>query len=112
MMHTHEPELPFGHPSRNFDDIDDRYNLRSVDPPKEDIVHYGPGTSRYAALRPGSRFTATTPPGYRAAKTAWNWSRKTRVTRTTTSAGAYTAGGRAPPRWEWHGAELSGRPSW
>ena len=46
----HKPELPFGHPGRNFDDTpehfdhrDDRYEPPPVDPPEEGIVHYGPG---------------------------------------------------------------------
>ena len=38
-----EPELPSGHPGRNFDDFNGRYEPRSVDPPEEAIVHYGPG---------------------------------------------------------------------
>ena len=45
-----DAELPFGHPGRNFDDIpehldhrDDRYETPPVDPPEEEIVHYGPG---------------------------------------------------------------------
>ena len=49
-MPIHEPELPFGHPGRNFDDTpehfdhrDDRYEPPPVDPPEEGNVHYGPG---------------------------------------------------------------------
>ena len=49
-MPIHKPELPFGHPGRNFDDTpehfdhrDDRYEPPPVDPPEEGIVHYGPG---------------------------------------------------------------------
>ena len=45
-----DAELPFGHPGRQFDDTpehfdhrDDRYEPPPVDPPEEDVVHYGPG---------------------------------------------------------------------
>ena len=45
-----DAELPFGHPGRQFDDTpehfdhrDDRYESPPVDPPEEDVVHYGPG---------------------------------------------------------------------
>ena len=45
-----DAELPFGHPGRNYDNapahfdaFDDHYGPRPVDPPEEDIVHYGPG---------------------------------------------------------------------
>ena len=45
-----DAEFPFGHPGRNFDDspadysdFDDRYEPPPVDPPEEEIVHYGPG---------------------------------------------------------------------
>ena len=37
-----DAELPFGHPGRNFDDC---HEPPPVDPPKEGIVHYGPGYS-------------------------------------------------------------------
>ena len=50
MTLMHDPELPFGHPGRNFDDtpayfedFDDRYEPMPVDPPEEGTVHYGPG---------------------------------------------------------------------
>ena len=52
MTLMHEPELPFVHPGRSFDDtagfdgfdgFNDRYEPRPVDPPEEGIVHYGPG---------------------------------------------------------------------
>ena len=45
-----DTELPFGHPGRNFDDtpayspdFDDRHEPPPVDPPDEDVIHYGPG---------------------------------------------------------------------
>ena len=38
-----DTEIPFGHPGRNFDDFDDRYEPPPLDPPEEAIVHYGPG---------------------------------------------------------------------
>ena len=45
-----DTELPFGHPGRNFDespagysDFDDRYEPPPIDPPEEEIIHYGPG---------------------------------------------------------------------
>ena len=45
-----DADLPFGHPGCNFDDspagysdFDDRYEPPPVDPPEEDVVHYGPG---------------------------------------------------------------------
>ena len=44
-MPIHKPELPFGHPGRNFHDTpehfdhrDDRYEPPPVDPPEEGIV--------------------------------------------------------------------------
>lgn len=47
MTLMYEPDLPFVHPSRNFDDTpagfdtsDDRYEPPPVDPPEEGIVHY------------------------------------------------------------------------
>ena len=47
-----DTELPFGHPVRNFDespagysDFDDRYEPPPIDPPEEEIIHYGPGNS-------------------------------------------------------------------
>ena len=38
-----DAEIPFGHPGRNFDSFDSQYEPPPVDPPKEEIVHYGPG---------------------------------------------------------------------
>ena len=47
-----DAELPFGHPGRNFDDspagysdFHDRYEPPPIDPPEEEIIHYGPGDS-------------------------------------------------------------------
>ena len=45
-----DAELPFGHPGSNYDDtpagprdFDDMYEPPPVDPPEEEVVHYGPG---------------------------------------------------------------------
>ena len=50
MTQMHEPELPFGHPGRNFDatpagysDFDDWYEQPPGDLPEETVVHYEPG---------------------------------------------------------------------
>ena len=47
-----DTELPFGHPGRNFDEspaghsnFHDRYEPPPIDPPEEEIIHYGPGDS-------------------------------------------------------------------
>ena len=66
-------ELPFGHTGRRSDDtLDPDYN-----PDDGDVVHYAPGTGRYAATRAGARCTPTIPPGWLAAKDVWSSSTKT-----------------------------------
>ena len=47
-----DTELPFGHPVRNFDeslvgysDFLDRYEPPPIDPPEQEIIHYGPSDS-------------------------------------------------------------------
>ena len=100
-----DAELPFGHPGRRFDyspagysDFDDRYEPPPVDPPEEDVVHYGPATGPSAATSLPLPSTPKNPTRWPAAKTVWSSSPRTCRTRTpSTGAIASTADGRSPP---------------
>ena len=99
-----DTELPFGHPGRNFDespagysDFHDRYEPPPIDPPEEEIIHYGPGDSPLCDNDCANAVYTDDPPEWPATPTVWSWWRKTCRTRTTTWDTAGTAAKRSPP---------------